>query len=1060
MNMNDNVHELAEHVKKIIQNDLKSIVKEKVTELMDVDNDNNDMKKKKKKKKLLLLKELNRLLGHTQHCIQIHFQKHASLRVGLKVLKDVTWPNIWKQLEQWQQQQKQQQKYRHCGQEKKNMIGTTNSNNKNKDHDGSSQDVLPFVLLQHFFLNLLRLHDGLILLTSGECRHKGDLQQAHQTKFPSRLPESTTVYHAHLTYSGASWDEWNDPYVGLQSQWKNFCKTLQSSSSSSRSSNKKPYRLWTKIILPYLEPLLNHMDTSIVQADFLDLVHQQVVPRLKTRFSKVKLSLQDKMEEFKLFVNPQTSLHFQRRGKQLQIQHVQGVLPLPTTTGNDGAALYDLWIQILAIPSSSNEKTKINKNPPHPTTISSGVVMNRKKRRIIHDDDDEEEDDDDAKAEGQQGPNDMATRKSLSSSSSSRQSPTSSEFGTIPGADDSNSAAHGLIVNVKEVSKKSTSSTCPSLNKGNASLDAIKQRMGVDVQALAQAHEAVQAEEAAATSVASPARRQQGQEQQQQGDLDAIAKERAEKRVKHLRLNLQQIRKQLPCLTKGGKFNDDQTQQQEQQQDSTTALVDHYSDLWDAQEVLREALMMAGNALLWSEDIRELKKAHVYFDEAAKLVLQDQTSLLQIMSTTTTDAECYPLLSVDQVLCYHRNLLLLAGRAETNCGIVQINQWQQQQEQQHHGRSDNKTTHVLLTQASQDLKSSRLHAQQMHQQSLADLRGGNEDAVYDELRALELESLTCRWLATSLWYQRFQKSSWEEFQRAASLVQRVCTHTKTRVLGAGNGDDLFQSELQLRAECYYSWMTAFDLASADLVQFSTAQLLQEDKEAGTASFWLLETSKKALMEASKASLAMEESWQNKMNELNRNENFMDTYDVLPSKELLAIQHDFCHWWKEKRNRLLSQSLKKRFTKDDPLLQEKDGPITMNDPITSRRLNSSDEIFTVASNPTQTWDRRRKKSQRHLLGGGPRYSNIRVVSTNNNNEEHANYAMLENDANVQRITTMSPTRYCKWGDELLPQTMDPSTGAMVPLLQYPSVPPAMPPEVAAIAQRIGHPLAPP
>ena len=45
------------------------------------------------------------------------------------------------------------------------------------------------------------------------------------------------------------------------------------------------------------------------------------------------------------------------------------------------------------------------------------------------------------------------------------------------------------------------------------------------------------------------------------------------------------------------------------------------------------------------------------------------------------------------------------------------------------------------------------------------------------------------------------------------------------------------------------------------------------------------------------------------------------------------------------------------------------------------------------------------------------------------------------------------KYRKWGDELLPQELDPETGKMVPKLSYPCVAPPMPPEIAAIYERM-------
>jgi hypothetical protein len=78
-------------------------------------------------------------------------------------------------------------------------------------------------ILQHAMENMLRMSDGLVMLTSGECRHPFDVQQGQKTKFRSKLNNVkerqdgyTCLYKADAVYSGFGWDEFTNETVGIQ----------------------------------------------------------------------------------------------------------------------------------------------------------------------------------------------------------------------------------------------------------------------------------------------------------------------------------------------------------------------------------------------------------------------------------------------------------------------------------------------------------------------------------------------------------------------------------------------------------------------------------------------------------------------------------------------------------------------------------------------------------------------------------------------------------------------------------------------------------------------------
>jgi hypothetical protein len=80
------------------------------------------------------------------------------------------------------------------------------------------------LLLTHIFHQYLRIRDGMNLMTSGECRHPGDIHEAKTTKFPSQFHKLshqgdgyTTLYSSDH-YSGYGWDEFYNPHVGIKAR--------------------------------------------------------------------------------------------------------------------------------------------------------------------------------------------------------------------------------------------------------------------------------------------------------------------------------------------------------------------------------------------------------------------------------------------------------------------------------------------------------------------------------------------------------------------------------------------------------------------------------------------------------------------------------------------------------------------------------------------------------------------------------------------------------------------------------------------------------------------------
>ena len=90
-----------------------------------------------------------------------------------------------------------------------------------------AESALP--ILKHAMENMLRMSDGLIFLTSGECRHPYDIEEARNTKYKSKLSTLkergdgyTCLYKSNAIYSGFGWDEFANETVGIQARGSAF----------------------------------------------------------------------------------------------------------------------------------------------------------------------------------------------------------------------------------------------------------------------------------------------------------------------------------------------------------------------------------------------------------------------------------------------------------------------------------------------------------------------------------------------------------------------------------------------------------------------------------------------------------------------------------------------------------------------------------------------------------------------------------------------------------------------------------------------------------------------
>jgi len=138
-------------------------------------------------------------------------------------------------------------------------------------------------ILKHFFLQYIHLRDGVILLTSGECRHTADAVLARRSSsssssrsstFPSQLTNPiqtdnhnkgstsgskrddgyTQLYSSNCGYSGYGWDEFHNEDIGIKRRLLESLRHLHypspppSSASSANNEQHQRNDIWDTLL--------------------------------------------------------------------------------------------------------------------------------------------------------------------------------------------------------------------------------------------------------------------------------------------------------------------------------------------------------------------------------------------------------------------------------------------------------------------------------------------------------------------------------------------------------------------------------------------------------------------------------------------------------------------------------------------------------------------------------------------------------------------------------------------------------------------------------------------
>jgi hypothetical protein len=702
------------------------------------------------------------------------------------------------------------------------------------------------VALQQFFQHILRFHDGLIWLESGECRHPADTARHSKANasslFRSRLGtvESqdgyTSLYKASQKkntgdpptyYSGTGWDEIMMEKVGIRDRLLALLKPF-----FRISSRQEQLKFWDEQILEHalgqpLELVLTEIETTkrTLQTDFVQWTKAVFVPQLRLTLQRnndsrtvpsVKLDLSDKMERLTVQLGSY-QVEWARRAHAFQIHDPHGVLPL----GHSPLQ----WRKILTLNSSMV--------PARPTAEARFAVS------------------------GSDG-------KSAESNKPAHKGKTAQDRHSAK------SSTVGLVI--KESVQSTTVSSESTLNVRD-----MKQQLGINVDALSRAHEELQAEEQKAQEAADAIDHDAGHVNLDgvgvDGDDDGLldAQDELHEESRRLAARRQVLKRALRSLQRNVSPH-------------------HEYDVWDARERLRESLMTVGNLVLWKEVLdrteryRDLEFSKSLFAEAVETVKQQE-----VLHHRMTNRLERGTMNKNEIHLFLRNLLLLRGQAEANVGIVHV-EWSKECPVERDARYAHLAIAMEHFSVSKSL-AAELRALAETQQA----EGGDFlETTLDVLRALQLQTLLCTWEGQALWLRGLRQEAISSFEKGANISDEL-----PEVFGACSNVDVVDAALELLAACYGCWVMLADCASVSLgkCQICSTENLANQLVRGDA---LLEVLGRAIHGASTARVNSS-SFDSfiAMGSVGF-ETFRSTHHILSESELTLTMNEWRDWWDERK----------------------------------------------------------------------------------------------------------------------------------------------------------------
>ena len=860
----------------------------------------------------------------------------------------------------------------------------------------------PVEVLGHTIQLFIRCQDGLMMLTSGECRHKFDIQQVKDDtsttsnssnknknnsqryyKFRSRLATLekrgdgyTSLYKSDAVYTGYGWDEYANETVGIRARLINELK---------RIGHKDPWNAFERQgRTELLESLLSQHEIQMntIQQD-LQSWKRQILTDIQTQLrpTSLKFVSQDKMERLSITFlnvtknNMNQSLEFERRANSFQI-HGGSLLPHNKKYPND-------WKTSLSLEISSPTKTTeaATSSSLHQSSSSSSSQQPKKKRRIIIDSDS----DSDSGDNGNENQINQSTRSDGGNNSNEKgkigvDKPTDRD---IPKHSSSNNASKegrgtttGLRVKVANTTRQDTTESI-----GHSSVAAIKAGMGVDTNQLETARESLEQESTVGNTpnsryaVGSSGNTSSGEDIMSQEERDLLTRERILKRV------------------------------------MSRQVVDE-NEVWDAREYLRQSAMAAGNYFLWEKANYDRS---IECFERAKMLTEEQQAAHRTSSENSNDVD-----TVEWRITA-RNLMYLLGQATVNIGITMIVSAEGNTNQMRRNsvkaiemfeKAQALTCDILgLTKA----RRGKVSTSQRFSISIED--------IFDALKARELDCMASRWMGEALWATGQESKAFDVLKKASNIYDE-----RTIDLNCCELLDV----IDLASECIYATDKLAELAYSCLKKIGrTSSVLSP---ASTMEGDVLMT---------KIRNAIDRHIEIYLSVQNLGGRFDEDSEIATIAETASCLKEIVLWWnnvKEGKHVSMNQQETTRdpFRRSD--LSSIPAPDLLNGNWTatasSRNVTACDEKNGTGNSTNFPRTQNRSNVQRRSSSPFHSKKSKRFgVSTSTSGSAYS--PTPKTDA-----TSTTPIMYRKWGDELVKEKNNGS-------IPFPTTAPSLPPEFQAL-----------
>lgn len=263
-------------------------------------------------------------------------------------------------------------------------------------------------ILTHLFVQYIRIRDGFVLLTSGECRHYADAEMAkNERRFPSRLSGLskrndgyTTLFSSKLGYSGYGWDEFHNEEVGIRRRLLDALRVccryptrmtseMEEKFLYSAEANASRDRLWDKLIESGAEAFETAFDSHENEMKNLqrnlETIRSNIACNLEKLLShrdsvRIIMVTEDKFERLELKNASSLGLSeftIQRQGDAFRGHDNRGALPSNVRKQE--------WMKMMELPDEVKNAYKKGKR-----SLNSSS-NHKRKRKVILDSDEEVE---------------------------------------------------------------------------------------------------------------------------------------------------------------------------------------------------------------------------------------------------------------------------------------------------------------------------------------------------------------------------------------------------------------------------------------------------------------------------------------------------------------------------------------------------------------------------------------------------------------------------------------------------------------------------------------------